>query len=66
MAGILDRTDSVDALWKAEARILKRHQLRQVAIPLAAALLLAERISKGDLELEETNRTLLEELRHEE
>jgi Fe-S-cluster containining protein len=65
LAGILDRTESVAALWKAEGKTLKRHQLRQVAIPLAAALLLAERVSKGDIELEETNTTLLEEVQHE-
>lgn len=66
LAGILDRTSSVEALWRAESKTLKRHQLRQVAIPLATALLLGERISKGEIELEETNKTLLEELQHEE
>jgi hypothetical protein len=54
----------VEAFWRAESKTLKRHQLRQLAIPLAAALLLGERISKGDIELEETNNTLLEEVQH--
>lgn len=64
-SGILDRTDAVAALWSAERKTLKRHQLQQVTIPLAAALLLSERIVKGELELEETNAILIAEAQSE-
>jgi Fe-S-cluster containining protein len=59
--GILDRSDEVDALWSAEKKTLKRHGLRPIMLPLSAALLLGERIVKGEVELEETNSTLIEE-----
>lgn len=61
LAGILHREAEVDALWKAERQLLKRHQLRQILLPLSTALLLGERVAKGDLEIEETHTILLEE-----
>lgn len=60
-AGIINRSDAAEALWKAEKTTLKRHALRAISIPLSTALLLGERIIKGEIEIEETNTTLMEE-----
>lgn len=58
---IINRSDEIEAVWSAEKTILKKHQLRQVLIPLSAAVLLGERISKGEVEIEDTNSALFVE-----
>jgi len=61
LTGILSRILEVDELHLQEAKILKRHRLKPLQVSLAAAVLLGERIVKKEVDLEETNSTLLQE-----
>lgn len=55
------REAEVDTIWTAEKAILRKHSLRQVLIPFSSAILLAEKIVNGEIEIEDTNTTLLME-----
>lgn len=61
LSGILNREDAVETIWKAEDRLLRRHKLRRILLPLAAAILLGEKVVLGEVDLEEANLELLRE-----
>lgn len=57
--GIIDRKSLFMALHAAESKLLRKHYLENIQLPLASAVLYGERISKGELELEELGAELL-------
>lgn len=61
LTGILQRSSEVEAFERTERKILKRHQLKAVTIPFAAAVLLGESISKDEISIEDTNASLARE-----
>lgn len=58
---ILSRVPEVDQVRENERKVLKRHRLKPVLLPVAAAVLLGERIVKDEVDLADTNMVLLQE-----
>lgn len=58
---ILDRTEAVEPFHKKIEQILLRHKLQFLAMPIGTALLLAEKICTGQLDLESVDREVLME-----
>lgn len=63
-AKLVDRQEAMAKYHSIQAKIAKKHGLQMVILPLSAAILLGERISSGELDLEEADlevlRTLVE------
>lgn len=60
-SGMLSKKDVLEATASIEAELLRKHSLRFGRLPLSAAVLLAERIEKGELLLEESLTYLAEQ-----
>ena len=58
-AGVVPRVAPLDDLLATETRLLKRHRMDLIYLPLSFAVLVGERISKGEIELEEVGRQLI-------
>lgn len=52
--GILPKNGLFEALEREESELLRQHHLQHFRIPLAKAILLGERVAKGELDLEDT------------
>lgn len=51
--GIVAKRDLFEKVAKLESRVLQRHDLKYLRVPLSAAVLLGEQIDKGELGLDE-------------
>lgn len=49
---IVDRTDAVGPFHAAQEKLLQSHKLQLLAVPIGTAILLAERVCTGELDLE--------------
>lgn len=58
---ILPRSEPVEAFAKAEEAILRRHHLQFLKIPIGSAVLLAERLCKEEITIDQVDRILFEE-----
>ena len=58
---ILDRTTAVEPFHAEQARLLRGHKLQLLAVPIGTALLLAERVCTGELDLESVDVEVLKE-----
>lgn len=60
-AGLLPKRTTLEEASIREAALLKRHGLKFIRVPLASAILLGEKIVKGEVELEDSYIALLEQ-----
>lgn len=58
---IVDRSSVTDPFHAAQEKVLLSHKLQLLAVPIGTALLLAERVCTGDLDLESVDGEVLKE-----
>ena len=57
-SGIVNRAAAMEEHMEAEQRLLRRFKLRNIPLPISSAVLLGERIDKGDIRLEDFTTSL--------
>lgn len=58
---MVPRDGALDEYHKAQAAVLRRHKIHVATIPIGLALILAERLCKGDLDLKQVDHEVLKE-----
>lgn len=58
--GMLPKREAFESVTGLETEILRRHHLKHFRVPLAVGLLYGERIDRGELDLDDAHRALME------